>query len=113
MDKLIKYRNIITAVLHNYVAERKVQHEGEMDDELILDPVRDHYILMSVGWDGLDRVYFPIFHLDIRNEKVWVQEDATDFGIVAELENQGVDKKDIVLAFHAPYKRPHTGYATA
>ena len=26
---------------------------------------------------------------------------------------QGVPKEDIVLAFHAPHKRPYTGYAVA
>jgi hypothetical protein len=113
MDKLTHYRSIITDVLQNSVAERKIQYKGEMEDELILDPVRDHFVLMSVGWDGLDRVYYPVFHIDIRNEKIWVQEDATDYDIVGEFENRGIEKKDIVLAFHAPYKRPHTGYAAA
>jgi hypothetical protein len=30
-----------------------------------------------------------------------------------ELEQNGIPKEDIVLAFHAPYKRPYTGYAVA
>lgn len=113
MDKLTVYRQIIVRLLENYAIERKTQYETEMEDELILDTQRDHYILMAVGWDGLERIYYPIFHIDIRNDKIWVQEDATDYDIVGELEANGVEKHDIVLAFHAPYKRPHTGYATA
>ena len=42
---------------------------------------------------------------------IYVQEDATDFDIVGELERQGVPATDIVLAFHAPFKRPITEYA--
>ena len=52
-------------------------------------------------------------HFDIINGKLWIQEDATDFDLVGELEEHNIPKEDIVLAFHAPYKRPFTGYAVA
>jgi XisI protein len=45
--------------------------------------------------------------------RIWVQEDATDYDLVGVLEDKGIPKSDIVLAFHAPYKRPYTGYAIA
>ena len=56
---------------------------------------------------------FCVFHIDIINDKLWVQEDATDYDLVGVLEEHGIPKNDIVLAFHAPYKRPFTGYAVA
>ena len=43
----------------------------------------------------------------------WVQEDASDSDLVGKLEEQGIDKADIVLAFQVPYNRPFTGYAVA
>jgi XisI protein len=60
------------------------------------------------GNNIVQRVYYPIFHIDIK-----VQKDASDSDLVGKLEEQGVDKADIVLAFHAPFKRPFTGYAVA
>jgi hypothetical protein len=52
--------------------------------------------------------------IDIINDKIWVQEDATDYDIVGVLEDEHhIPKSDIVLAFYAPYRRPHTGYAVA
>ena len=30
-----------------------------------------------------------------------------------QLQEHGIPKEDIVLGFHAPYKRPDTGYAVA
>lgn len=69
--------------------------------------------MLAIGWEDGKRVYYPVFHLDIRDGKIWVQEDATDANLVDQLERQGIPKQDIVLAFMAPYKRPFTGYAVA
>jgi hypothetical protein len=52
-------------------------------------------------------------HLDIIDGKIWIQRDGTEDGIAYELEDAGVPKCDIVLAFHSEDVRPHTGYAVA
>lgn len=115
--KLERYRTIITQVLQHY-SEIPVTNEGknkddELEEQLIIDTKHDHYQILTIGWQGSQRVYYPVFHIDIKNDKVWVQEDATDSDLVGQLEENGIDKSDIVLAFHAPYKRPYTGYAVA
>lgn len=113
-NSIIRYRNIIVELLKSYAetpSNSAVQHE--LEEQLILDTERDHYQILTVGWENGCRVYYPVFHIDIRDGKIWVQEDATDFDIVSKLEERGVDKSDIVLAFQAPYKRPFTGYAIA
>ena len=74
---------------------------------------RDHYQILTVGWKGTNRLYWTTFHIDIKDNKIWVQEDATDADIVGQLEESGVPKKDIVLAFHAPQQRKLTAYAMA
>lgn len=112
MDKLSNYRQIIIELLKHYAAMPSISSsEDELEEQLILDAERDHYQILTVGWEGAKRVYYPVFHLDIKNDKIWVQEDATDYDIVSELESRGVQKSDIVLAFHAPYQRAHTEYA--
>ena len=45
--------------------------------------------------------------------KIWVQRDDTEDGITYELEEAGIPKDKIVLAFHPLDIRQHTGYATA
>jgi hypothetical protein len=52
-----------------------------------------------------------IIHVDIKNEKIWIQRDGTEIGIANELIAAGVPKKDIVLGFHAPYKRQFPDFA--
>jgi hypothetical protein len=84
-----------------------------VENQLLFDEERDRYQLLRVGFENRRRVHYCVFHLDIKNDKIWIQEDATDVPIVLRSEAAGVSKEDIVLAFHAPYKRALTGYATA
>ena len=51
-------------------------------------------------------------HLDIKNGKIWIQHDGMEIGVANELVELGVAKEHIVLAYHPPYKRPYTGFAT-
>ena len=114
MDKLTNYADIIKQVITEYATTRKLVNGPNTEFQLIFDAEHHHYQLYRVGWEGLERVHYCVFHIDIINDKIWVQEDATDYDIVGVLEEEhGVPKEDIVLAFHAPYKRPYTGYAVA
>ena len=114
MDKIKDYRAIIKEIFTHYAQTRIPNNNVDPGYQLIFDDSNDHYLLYRTTWkEELRRVHFCIFHIDIINEKLWVQEDATDFDLVGELESNGISKSDIVLAFHAPYKRQHTGYALA
>ena len=116
MDRITLYSQKIQNVLAEYIRQYKPvapKSGDEVEYQLILDSERHHYQVVFVGWEDMHRVYYPLFHLDIKNGKVWVQEAASEFDIVGELEQKGIPKSDIVLAFHAPYKRPFTEYAVA
>jgi len=112
MDKLDRYRKIITAFLTEY-SKVKLAHLTEVENQLVFDEKNDHYQLLRIGFENRRRVYYCVFHVDIKNGKVWIQEDATDLPLVLKLEQAGVPKGDIVLAFHAPYKRALSGYGVA
>ena len=80
---------------------------------LIYETCFDHYQFMRVGWQGLSRVYHTVFYFDIKDGKIWLQQNTTDSDVGQELVEMGVPKKDIVLGLHPPYKRPYTGYGVA
>lgn len=114
MDTLIQFRKVIKDVLTDYAQTRIPVNNPNPGYQLIFDEERDSYLLYRTGWkEELKRIHFCVFHLDIKNEKIWVQEDATDYDIVSVLESQGIPKDKIVLAFQAPYKRPYSGYAVS
>ncbi|MEI6065323.1 MAG: XisI protein, partial [Pseudanabaena sp. ELA748] len=64
---------------------------------------------MNVGWDGHRRVYGCVLHLDIKNRKIWIQQNMTEMRVAQELVDLGVAKEDIVLGFQAPEMREYTG----
>lgn len=111
MEKIEKYRSMVQKVIQDYAAY-KLSY-GDIESQIIIDPERDHYQLTRVGWNDDRRIHGCLIHIDIKDEKIWIQHDGTEIGIANELVALGVPKKDIVLAFHAPYKRQFTGFAVA
>jgi hypothetical protein len=79
----------------------------------LIDTVNDHYQLLYLGWEGDQRILSVIAHLRLIAGKIHIEHDGTPDGIAATLEQAGVPKDAIVLAFHPPYKRPLTAYAIA
>jgi hypothetical protein len=78
---------------------------------------RDRYhdwvkeMLINADWDGDQRIYCPIFHFDIKDDKIWIQENTTDVEIDKDLEDMGISKKEIVAGFHHPSMREYSDYA--
>lgn len=110
MDTLTTYRQHIHAILQQYSTYKPAQ--GNVEVEQIIDSANDHYQVLTVGWNGQERIHGCLLHIDIRGGKIWIQQDGTEAGVATLLVERGVPKEAIVLAFHAPYKRPYTGFAT-
>ncbi|MBD0387545.1 MAG: XisI protein, partial [Nostoc sp. C3-bin3] len=77
------------------------------------DTARDHYQILEIGWDGYDRIYNCVIHLDIKDEKIWIQHNMTDIQIAEDLTEMGVSKQDIVLGLQPSYLRQYTQYGVA
>lgn len=111
MDRLEQYRTIIEQVLTQRVNDLK--DFPDLRDKTVFDRQTDSYLLLRQGWDKSRRIHAIIVHLEIINGKIWVQEDWTEHGVAADLEEAGVPKSDIVLGFQPPQVRPYTEYAAA
>lgn len=109
MDKLETYRNILQTLLQRYAEFG--DGDEDVDRQVVADTTRDHYQLVHVGWNDDWRIYGCILHLDIKEEKIWLQHNGTEDDIPAELVNMGIPKTDIVVGFHSPFKRQFTEYA--
>jgi hypothetical protein len=110
MDRIETYRDIIKQLIYHHAQLTK--QEG-IEQEFIFDTEHEHYQLLYVGWDGMRRVYSVALHFDIKEGKIWLQHNAFETDIAAELVTRGVLKSDIVLGFFAPYRRELTEYAAA
>lgn len=108
MDRIEAYKNWVANLIDKYAGYQPINLN--VDRQSIIDHAHGHYQLMSVGWKDNERIHNCVIHIDIINDKVWIQQDRTDVGVAEELVELGVPKEDIVLAFYPPYKRPYTGF---
>lgn len=89
-------------------------YEPNVSQVPVFDTERGHYLLVVTGWGAAgERVHYTLIHVAIRADLIWIEHDGTEEGIAADLERAGIDKDRIVLAFHPPDARAHSGYAVA
>ena len=111
MARLDEYRQYIETTIGKYGSCKPSY--GDVEVQVIFDREHEHYQLVSVGWDGNERIRGCILHIDIKDGKIWIQHDGTEVGVANELVEMGVPKHDIVLAFHAPARRKYTEFAVS
>jgi hypothetical protein len=109
MDKIERYRQYIKQILtlHAQISS----NQDAVKPQLIFDSENDHYQLAYVGWEGDKRVFGPVMHFDILNEKIWIQYNGTEELVADRLVELGVPRSDIVIGFYSPFKRQFTSYA--
>jgi XisI protein len=110
MADLSSLRSCIQAVLTEYAGRRADQKDVEV--KTFFDVDRDHYQLFYMGWEGYKRIFYPIIHIDIQGDKIWIQHNATEELVADDLIDLGVDRQDIVLGLHHASLRPYTDFAT-
>lgn len=109
MDRIENYRKIIKQLLNEYVNYPPAQ--GDVEMETIFDQEQDRYQLITVGWRGKKRIHGCLIHIDIIENKIWLQHDSTDAEIAQSLVEMGIPSHDIVLAFYPESRRQLTGFA--
>lgn len=108
MERL-NYRDLVKQLLTQYLSYQSSEDSIEM--EAVFDEERGRYLLLHVGWQDEERIHGCPIHIDIKDDKIWVQRDFTEAGLAEELVELGVPKNDIVLAFRSPFVRQFTGFA--
>ena len=107
MEKL-NYTEAIEKILNNF--SDMVVREGT-EVKIIRDRESGHYLVILAGWNDQLRVYGVSVHIELKDDKIWIQQDGTEVGIANELVELGVPKEDIVLGFDAPMMRKFSEFA--
>jgi XisI protein len=98
MDKITQYRQVIQQLLETIALDSPYS-------QLVFDPLRDRYLLIHSSWDDNYRVYGCAIHLDLIDEQIWIQHNATEIELISELKQLGVAPEDIILGFRSPQFR--------
>lgn len=106
MEKVNKYQQIIRRVLENHLRD-SIANMPEVRSELIIDEAEHHFILLDIGWNDKKYIHEWVFHIEIKDNKIWIHEDLTDTGIAKELVENDIPESDIILAFVHPPSKKH------
>ena len=110
MEKITRYQLILRGFLEEY-ATIKFANAPNLEQQVIIDCEGNHFQLISLGWQDAKYYCDPIFHFDIKNEKVWIQQNETEMQIGDELVQRGIAKEDIVFGFLPEYARNFVQFA--
>ncbi len=97
MDNAKNYRKIIKNVIQKY-ANLRPSH-GNIRLDPIFDETNDRYVLMQTGWDKGHRVRGNLIYLALEGEKICVEYDGLEHGIMDDLIKGGVPEDKIFLAY--------------
>lgn len=111
MDKVVKYKNIINTYLHSIARDWTSNPNEEV--QVVCDDEGRHFLVIYYGWTERGHLHSVPIHLELRNGKVWIQENLTEVAIDDDLVAQGIPKSDIVLGVLPPEYRPYSGFAVA
>ncbi len=76
MEKIELYRTYIQDLLREYAKDSP--SDDEVETQLIFDTQREHYQVVYTGWKNRNPIYGCVLHLDIKNEKIWIQHNTTE-----------------------------------
>lgn len=79
----------------------------------VFDRAGANFLIIEEGWQGASRIYTPFVHIELRDGRVWIQQDFTNHGIANDLVREGIPRECIVLAYKAPSRRAETEFAAA
>ena len=109
MDKTHPYRIALKQVLEQCAKQQPTPTHGTIRTDLVCDEERDHYALVSVGWNNHRRIFAPIFYAVLQNGQIILEHDGIGYGISADLVAAGVDPTDIIWAWEQSH--PPLSYA--
>lgn len=113
MDRIERYSSLIVGLSEEY-ASVKPANLDQQEYQVMAHNKRNHFQLISMGWQKERFFYNVILHLDIKeNGKIWLQVNNTDWNIADTLIENGVPITDIVLGFINPNMRKFSNYAVA
>ncbi len=99
--------NVLTRYL-DYIGSPNMPH---LEIATLFDDKSKTYAILDIGWQAKERIEAIVVLIRLKDGKIWVETDHTDYGFVDELLQAGVPQEDLVLAFHHPTLRPYVELA--
>jgi hypothetical protein len=111
-ETLNEWRQTIKKILRE-LASIPYPEVVSLTSRTVFDEAADVYLVVVEGWEDVRRLHGCLVHVEIKDDKIWIQLDGTEDGIAGDLLAAGIPKDRIVLGFKSPRSRRLTGFAVA
>lgn len=112
MNKTKKYRTLIKEFLTGEAA-KKPSNAPKLERQLIIDQAENQFLLLTMGWYEEAYKHYAVFHLELKEDKIWLHQNSTDIDIGEHFVKKGITKSEMVLGFLEPFERELSEYAVA
>lgn len=103
MDRVATYQETVKEILE--LQKDATVSPSDLEKHLVMNENQDEFVLLIFGWyDELYR-HSVLFHLEIREDKIWIHQNNTDVDIARRLVDAGVPDTHIVIGFVDPLMR--------
>lgn len=103
------YKQIIRKELEEYENTR-IDNAPDVKFHLIINEDQTEFILLSIGWNGKKYRHGVIFHIQLKDDKVWLYKNNTDIEIGEVFAREGIPKSKIVIAWLPSYMQEVSEY---
>jgi hypothetical protein len=104
----------LSQIVHQVLSEYTTLPTAQgLERKLLVSHSGLEFWLYKMGWHNQKRIHTTTAHLEIIGGKVYIHRDESEDGFAPKLEQHGLTKAQIVLAFRSPEFRQYTEYATA
>lgn len=110
MDKLTRYKKIITKIFKNYENLSGNQPDSELEDVFSIDEKIGSWLWLVTGWTENERVNTTNLYVRLKNDKIYIEEDWTEVRNRRRfIARRRAEKR--YCAFHEPSMRQYTEFA--
>lgn len=103
----LNYPEIIKKILLEYLKYDSL--DDVIKSSVSFDDEHGNYVLLQAGWRGNEYLQGSVIHIQLIDNKIWIQYDGTEYGVANELVDAGIPKTEIMLGFRHPSVRQYTG----
>ena len=106
------YKQIIRKELE-FQAGISFANASELSRHLIINTDQTEFVLLTVGWQDKKYHHGVLFHVEIKDNKVWVHQENIDVGIAEIFAKEGIPKSEIILGFLPWYSQEVSEFGMA
>ena len=89
MDTKLKYQEIIKSILTE-TAEYRASIPDGYNSQVLFDDEHERYLVLDIGWNDDQYLHTTPIHVDLIDQKIWIQYDDTEEGIANDFLAAGV-----------------------